>query len=48
MFFSWFESILNKKNFFLAVALLKYSKYLFRGGAEFKVLEKIENIGFGG
>ena len=35
MFFSWFENILNKF-FFLAVALLKYSKYSFFFGLNFR------------
>ena len=48
MFFSWFENILNKKIFFLAVALLKYSKYSFFFGLNFRFHGSLTTLGIRG
>ena len=44
MFFSWFENILNK----LAVALLKYSKYSFFFGLNFRFHGSLTTLGIRG
>ena len=47
MFFSWFGNILNKF-FFLAVALLKDSKYLFFFGLNFRFHGSLTTLGIRG